>query len=554
MNDRLEREGSELLLAVGANDDEPSVDELLLQAVLGVPLDTLLRRAMTIAHSLANAEDQGRAGVAFWRDLATTFYDELPKELSDGIDNGLRITSTTQLANLALFGVRVRNEFALGRSVNFLRLLGIYNFAERRNPLTNKYYIEPESIEAAFAVTSSHRERFLNVANRYLAFVEWSDAGLSGKTGGEVRSLVQDTVGMSFEDYQGCISALLDYFDPRDAGVNGVPPLSRYAIRRDALQAWLDNHSWTPESLDEALGEEPLVALRDRGHFLVLEKPFVQIADHYYLLNPRALDNALGLGIFYSAMDAGVALAGDDPEARRAAAKEFGGLAGKFYEQYAGKQVHRIAERSEAYFHGEVIYKGDRRSCDFFVMEGDRLVIFEMHHGRVARRVVETLNRDKIDQAFQQVLYPKVRQLDTSIADLARGELIIPGIDTRTIRKIYPLVCLPSSFPRSPSVQQKIDRDVDNAGLLKVAAPFEIAPLEIIDIESLEGLAGLDDFVSFSELIEEKTTDPLARGVYFKNILVSVKGLKLRMDAADQRARAEMLRTLGSRSWDWIAQ
>ena len=369
-NDRFERDGNEVLLAIGANDDEPALDELLPRAVIGVPLDTLLRKAATIAASLANAEDLGRDDAAFWHDVAASLDDRaLPQELLDAIDGGVRITSTTQLANLGLFAVRHRNLVELARPTSFLRLLGMYNFAERRDPSTNKYYIDPESIQAAFAVTTSHRERFLNVADRYLAFVEWSDAGLSGRTRGEVRSLVEFTAGMSFENYLRCVAALLRYFVPPAARLIGLRPFSRYAVRHDALAAWLDEHSWTPEDVDRVLGDKPLETLRDRGHFLVLERPFVRIADEYYLLNPRGLDNALGLGIFYAAMDAKVARADKNALARQAAAKEFGGLAGQYYEQYAGKQLRRIAERSGSYFHGEVCDREGRRSCDFFVLE-----------------------------------------------------------------------------------------------------------------------------------------------------------------------------------------
>src|SRR5580704_14564499 len=122
-NDRFERDGSELLLAIGANDDEPPLDELLPRAVIGVSLDTLLRKAVTIAASLANAEYLGRDDAAFWHDVAASLDDRaLPQELLDAIDGGVRITSTTQLANLGLFAVRHRNLVELARPTSFLRL------------------------------------------------------------------------------------------------------------------------------------------------------------------------------------------------------------------------------------------------------------------------------------------------------------------------------------------------------------------------------------------------------------------------------------------------
>jgi hypothetical protein len=308
------------------------------------------------------------------------------------------------------------------------------------------------------------------------------------------------------------------------------------------------------EEVDADLGDAPLNTLRDRGHFLVLDKPFVRIGDFYYLLSTRALDNTLGLGVFYAAMDAKTGAAGADNEARLAAAKEFGGVAGLYYEEYAGERVRRIAERSRAIFRGEVLDDEQLKSSDFFVLEDDKLVVFEMHHGRVARPVVEGLDPKRISKTFERVLYAKVEQLDRNVRKFGDGRLVIPGIDRNRVRRVYPLVCLPSEFPRNAAIQKKIDTDLVASGWLgATVGALEVAPLEIIDSESLEGLDGLGAPVSFSSLIDDKTADPRTRVVFFKNFLVSVKGMRLKMDSEDQRGRAKSLEQFTSETDGWIA-
>lgn len=290
---------NETLFAVGTNPGEPSVEELIAAATAATPLDALLRKNLTIASHLANAEDRALDGPAFWQEMAETLSEgaALPEALTEAVRSGvLRLTSTTELANLSLYAVYNRNFRGIARSVAFLRLLGLYAFAERRSAFGATYYLDPDSVEGGFAVSTSHRERFVNVADRYLSFVEWSDAAANGA--GDVRKLIEAGTGMSFEDYLRCVAVLHAHFDPADVGTNGVPALDRRSIAPESpLLRWLDDRSYLPEEIDDLLRDDPFTRLRDTGHFLTLERPLVRINDFYYLLNPRALDNALGLGV-----------------------------------------------------------------------------------------------------------------------------------------------------------------------------------------------------------------------------------------------------------------
>jgi hypothetical protein len=541
---------NETLLAIGVNEGEPSIYQLIQIATAGVGLDILLRRCTTISTSLLNAEDQAIAGPEFWLDIAKSIFEwQLPEEIENGLRLGWRVTNATQLANLALYAVSLRTFKGIAQPKSFLRLLGLFNYAVLKDPMSDRFYIEPDSVAGGFAVTTSHRTRFMNVTDRYLAFVEWSDA----QPGTSVRALVQEAFGMSLEDHIRCSETLQAYFDPPHVGINGVAPLNRHAINNPILLRWLDARSYTVEEVDAELGEDPLRALRNRGHYLVLAKPFVRLGDLHYLLNHRSLENSLGLGVFFAAMDANTNRVGGDKEARANAAREFGGIAGRYYEQYAGERVRRIAKRSGSYFHPEV-KDGAFRSIDFFVLENDHLVLFEMHHGRVRRDVVESLNPEGIEKAFEQLVYAKIEQLDCTVRALADGRLRVPGVDLDRVSRLYPVVCLPASFPRSPAIQEKMNTHLATRKWLpQRCGSFEVAPFEIIEAEALEGLDGIQEAVLFSKLIDEKTADASTRFLFFKNFLVNKKGLTLRMDTAEQKRREATLQQLRREAIEWIA-
>jgi hypothetical protein len=332
-----------------------------------------------------------------------------------------------------------------------------------------------------------------------------------------------------------------------------VPALDRHGIDPSSpLLKWLDDRSFLADEIDALLGDDPFTKLRDTGHFLALQRPFVRLGERYYLLNPRALDNALGLGVFYAAIDGNVARAGEGAKAKNDAAKTFGGVAGRFYEQYAGKLVRRIADRSGSYFHPEVRDDENKLSSDFFVLEDDRLVFFEMRHARVARATIESLAPDAIDAAFE-MLYAKLQQLDRNIRKFADGRLFIPEISAAAVSRLYPVVCLPSPFPRSPSIQRKMDADVAARGWLpERIGRCSVAPFEIVEAESLEGLDGLQTRIRFTDLIDEKTAEPLTRFTFFKNVLTVTKGMRLQMDREVQRRRLMQFEAYKDEARNWI--
>jgi hypothetical protein len=270
-------------------------------------------------------------------------------------------------------------------------------------------------------------------------------------------------------------------------------------------------------------------------------------------LNPRALDNALGIGLMYAALDQATQSAGPAADDRRRAAQDFFAFVGQFFESYALQFVQRIAERSGSFFHGEVHDDRGDRSSDGFVLENGALTFFEVRYGRVARPVIESLDAQKIEDAFENIIYAKCEQLDRNIRAFADNRLRIPGVDRNRIREVFPVLVLPSPFPRSPQIQEKIDRHLNSRGWFQGRIDdLQIMPLEIIEIEALEGMDSLHQPFIFSDLIRDKVRNASSRFTFFKNFLINTRGLRLRLDREREDEAMAFMRELSAETAGWI--
>jgi hypothetical protein len=542
---------AEVLIGFDSEPNEPDAEVLLRRILASYDLNDLLRALSTISLELAEAHDMACDGPDFQLQLARRLAHDKPlgNEVQAALESGNALVSSPEsIANLALFAVYNRTCQDVAIPGSLLRVLGLFVTCERRRgPGDNEYYIAPESVEAGFTVLASHVDRFNNVMHRYIEFVRWADE--QGGTPGavDVRDFLQTGTGLSFEDYVRCFVALDVFFDSPDLHVNGIPQLDEARIT-DAgapLRRWLSSRAIRAEQIERFLGDQPFVRLRNRGYFQTLSTPLISIAGSGFLVSPRALDNAIGSGIFYAALDASTRAAGLDREARRRAAQHFFAFAGRFFEWYSGRLLKRIAQRSGTYYHAEVVDEHGDLSTDHFILEGEGLVFFEARYGRVARPVIESLSPNGIEEAFANILYAKVVQVDRNIRRFASGELAIPRVQREAIRRLYPVIALPHPFPRSPTIQCKIDHDLKaNDWLPPKVGDLEVAPLEVVEAESLEGLDGLETSLSFTALIDEKVSISATRFTYFKNFLTETKNMTLRMHPDD----AQKVRATGSGS------
>lgn len=534
-------------LAIVPRSAEPPLD-FLRASVAGWDLDRLLRTLATISGRMVDAFDRGLTTPEFYVTLAEELNGgkQLPDEIRNALLRGSASAPTdpNQIANLALFAIANRNWQGIARPASLLMMLGVLNLCVFGDPITHDFYVKPESVEGAIGVSTTWVERTVNIWYRYLRFYRWSRENASG-AGVDVPASIERGTGLSFEDYARCVVSLLEYYDSRSEHANIVPFLEASQITETGapLHAWLDQKAMTVDDIDAILSDDPIVGLRSRTYHAILSKPIARIDDRYYLLNPRSLDNALGLGVFFAALDAGNK------------AQDFFAYAGLFFEPYVGELLKGICAKSGAYYHPEVADVDGDMSIDHFVLEAESLVFVEARFGKINRQIVESLSASKLNAALEELLYSKVKQLDTSVKKFVAGRLVVPGVDRSAVRRVYPVLALPHPIPRSPEIQAIIDAELAKRDWLPPRiADVSVAPLEIIEAEALEGLEGLDQAVRLSELIERKVSDPRSRFTFFKNHLILRENFTLQMSPVRQEEGREFQHRMAADSRDWIAR
>jgi hypothetical protein len=383
----------ENLLACGSLPGEPPPQELLDKFIAGWDLDELLRRLTALSLDIADARDLGNDDAAYQVKLATRLNDGLPPPslVMGSIASGkvTAITSTGRIADLMLYASGVRPHGVVLRC-SMLRLLTLFNYCSLSGP-DGRYSLDPNSVEAAFAVSTSHVDRFLNVTHRYREFVKWADKH-EGANGIRLRESIMRSTGLSYDDWARCIVALNGFYVSHDSGASGGRALEKARIT-DAgapLRTWLQRRTLTAEQVAKTTRGPGFEHLRSRGFYEAYSRPVLDVGDRCYLVNPRGLDNALGVGVFFAALDGG-----NNPQ-------DFFAFAGHFFEEYAVGIVRRLVERSDSPCHGEVTDVHGDMSSDFFVLEGRNLVFFEMRFGRVARPVIERLESARIRRGVRE--------------------------------------------------------------------------------------------------------------------------------------------------------
>jgi hypothetical protein len=477
---------------------------------------------------------------AFQQMMATQAHGgvDLLEPVKDALAAGAVMTTTTQLGNLAIYACG-RKTSAPPQRCSLLRLLTLFNYFAMVGP--DGPYVDPLSLEGAFSVATSHLDRFVNVAYRFRKFMLWAD-NHDGENGIRVHDSIARSTGVSYEDWARCTLALNGTYSMAN-NAEAVEPLPKMNItaKGEPLRRWLADRVLDEKRMQAIAAPEKLSWLARSGYFELLRRPIVEYNQRYYLVNPRALDNALGFGLFFAALDAGNK------------AQDFFAFAGRFFEEYAADIVERLCARTGAGFSREVKLTKDRKSSDAFAIEGRSLVFFEMRFGKTARAAVEYLGGKEIDHGFQTILFDKIKQLDKNLRWFVNGELVLPGVISKQIDRLYPMIVLPTPFPRGPIVQDRIDAHLATTGYLSARiGRFDVAPLEIIEAESLEGLESLTSGYLFSALINEKVSDPTTRFTFFKNFLLERKGFQFRMHESFQRELQGWLVQLRADVQGWI--
>ncbi len=513
---------SHILLATEPNAGEPAAEELLRSLIAGFPLPDLLRDLATTGAMVAQLYDRGEYGIEGQLDILNRTCrglenaDELIDKLRKGVYTA--ITDENQIANLAMYAIRNRAYAGLARSGSLIRTFALFNKLCLQDPATGKYYVDPDSLQGAFSVATTFRERANNIAYRYRRFIEWSDQHPDAD---KVRETFRAAKGMDYEQYAEAAVYLEEYFW-KDFNVAGVRSLPEVAIDDPVVREFLRRHSQTPEGIDEFLAGDQMQTLRDQGFHRVMEFPFLLMNGEYFLLHPRAIENALGAGVFYAALPPG-------------GHQDYFALVGQFFQEYIGEILEHVARSGGYTYSGEFKYArsadGQRvDSNDHFLFRDGALFFFEARYARIPKNLLATLDPGEIEEALGTRIFSKFKQLNDNITAYLAGDFELPGVDRAKVRAIYPIVVLPHAFPRGPAVQDRFDKEIADKGYLQgVHGSIDVRPFEIAEAEALEGFAGLANSPGLADVLERKFADRKNRFDFFKNQLVLKEGLQLRI-------------------------
>lgn len=157
-------------------------------------------------------------------------------------------------------------------------------------------------------------------------------------------------------------------------------------------------------------------------------------------------------------------------------------------------------------------YGDDKKSADFILDCGDKLLLFEVVSGQVKTGTRIDLGREAFDQDIEKLVMKKVRQLHSTAIMLLTDEAPLTGISPVSQRQIIPIVVAAMGFPYiEPVIKHvrdlmKSERLLENP-LIKGLCILDFRELELIEAKAesgidpatalLEWFEGTDALVSF---------------------------------------------------------
>ncbi len=452
---------------------------------------------------------------------------DLAADIRAKIESGAWCVVTTgdQVANLLLYVIATLGEVGteapfddFPRDGLFIKALLLFNRYGLIDPERNDFFDAAAALGTTFAQLRSSTDRFLNVAYRYMEFLDWAE---SAAAHGHVDALpvaqdLERAVGMPSIDYVAA-AWIADAYFSEGRKLIGVgypwldvrkyfPPGSDVA----KIVAYLDLNAFCREDLRRAIAADHPREFCRNGYAWLRTRPLYKAGDRYLLASKAALENTVGAGVFFRLFDyyKNCGVAHQHLKLTR--------LFGFFFEEYVWSIVARIAAATGGRPEREVVARGIA-STDVVLFEDDVAVFIEVFSGRVPTEAYIGVSDEKIAAALHKSVFKKAKQLHDNIERFRAGTLRFPAIDAGRIRAIYPVIVVPAAFPRSAEVQAAIDNHLLGRGLLR-----DMRGLEIIEAETLEGIEEhMRGASRLHRLIDAKLGDPVYRASSFKNFLIA---------------------------------
>jgi len=219
----------------------------------------------------------------------------------------------------------------------------------------------------------------------------------------------------------------------------------------------------------EELAEHFEEAGTDRDHVLwdrapFERRPFLRLEDgRLLLLGPRFLRSWMGEGFYYRLLDS--ARERKPPKGRsRTSALRFTRLHGELMERYVlrlTEDAHEVQRRAGVVrVAGERPYTGEdgseSYSPDLVLSYGAELVAVEVTGGRPARKARVLSEPTAMLNALDRVI-GKLRELDSAIKSMLDGYAVIDGVDLTLLRRLWPVVVVPSELFQNDLLWAHID-------------------------------------------------------------------------------------------------
>jgi len=259
-------------------------------------------------------------------------------------------------------------------------------------------------------------------------------------------------------------------------------------------------------------------------------KPFYELDKNaYLLLDPEYLQEKITFGIYGQISDYYVALhKGANAEAKREIDRKrfaLNSFTGRCLEIYVKNLLRRMYP-TQPPLTRRLFWEGQNDSTggvDFIIHYPDCLIFIEVTISGIRHNTILAANLDKIEKEIKQIFFSaenrkskgKVVQLNDAINSFTNGRLSSLGIDTKTIKQIYPILVLEKGIPTVPSIFARHLDWIREKGLLQ----GYLDNFMFIDLEELEFVESLvTKGVAFPEILEDYKASGY-RGLSFKNFL-----------------------------------
>lgn len=264
--------------------------------------------------------------------------------------------------------------------------------------------------------------------------------------------------------------------------------------------------------------------------------PVARVGDLSWILSKRLLMNKLGSGIYHVVFThllqkwSAEVHDGNREKYVRNKVKEFRGCLGRVFQVYVRDLLNR-ASRNGAGFRvhdlDAVTVRSGQRRCDFVLVEGPSAILLECKSRFLTLQTAATGDFRSTAKDYRRLVLDAARQIDRTALDLELGTLRLDGVRPWDIRSYLPLIVtlgyVPVEYATYGWLEKEVERDrlsqhstaEAESGILR----RRVAPLQVIDVGSMERLEPILPTTLMAQLLIKKNADLNTRTSAFQNYM-----------------------------------